>query len=356
MTITRGLVIGEPVAEEPGEGELLVDEVANDAALFTHPDIYWYADFTSVNTLTPGGPATGFPNPSDMPGNRRQMWSPAGSPAYPNTNEYYMLIAGWDGTSSPGTNPIVTTPFGVNALRVGSRYPGDPLGNGGQKSNIIHWRKYFNTQTADVTAPFTTPLGSGVQITEAYLRYAILLESSVEGAVNTGSGYKLHTFACKGLAGLTAGGGDMFFGQWADKPVAGSGRSKLYRYDRFDTYGDDQPYAKGLLNVVPESYLYFNTWHSIETYFKLNSTAGANDAEYRLWLDDVLVHEYTNFNMFTTTGTQGIREINHWRNQIFHGGSNVMPNHQMFHRTACYAMSATIPGRSARRIGAPKVV
>jgi hypothetical protein len=182
-----------------------------------------------------------------------------------------------------------------------------------------------------------------VPITEAYYRYMVMVEGDVDVGHSIG-GLKLGGLQGRADAnGLTANGTNEANTWWYARAISGSGRVELKRYDSTASHGLEQP-----ASFSPAAYLYYDRWHSLEMYKKINSALGVADGIMRWWLDDVLLLERTNVDFYSSLGSVGVREINRVRGQIFHGGPNVSPDFQIHHREFGHCLAA-------RRIGAAKL-
>jgi hypothetical protein len=337
---------GGTVSSEAGGGgstSMLVDQVSSESLLSTLPAVLWYPNFSHLTTLAYGGGSAAGGANDDAPGNTTQFWFPntATGPAYPNvSNKWFDYVAGWDNNGDSAI--ISSSPWGLNHLRIGSQYPGDP-DSGGNSSNIFHPRKWMFTSTAEVSYPFHAPLFSSAPISAAFLRYEFMVESDVSTGM-TQIGMKLPGFETPGGPGH----GVAMIGWYKAYSSSLPGKVEFYRYDVTADFGAQQGNPTGSTNIS-QAYLSFDTWHSIETQIVLNSAVSSNDAVYRIWMDDALIHEYTSFNIWSTTGTLGYIELNYWWPQIFHGGNSLMPSAQIHHRLGAICMAST-------RIGASKVV
>lgn len=304
-----------PAVVIPPSG-LLVDEVANEAALASHPDVLWYPGPTGAQTLYDI-------LPDDWWGNQ------GGDP------DWFGFTAGWEAIrghppAPPGEDePIVDVPeYGTRAVRWGSQYPGQTFYDG---ATIQSWRKWINENTKETTSPAvqTGPLAAG------YMRFMVMLEADVEAGFNE-LGLKL-----SGFEPVEVGGPDAHSIAWYAPPSGGV--AALHHYTASTTFGQEHPSAALGVNLV------LGQWHCIEIYMKMNSTVDTSDGEHRMWLDDVLVLERTNFKWAANFGANGLSEIGQVRGQIYHGGVNNAPDPQIHHRQFGYCLAT-------RRIGAAKLI
>jgi hypothetical protein len=341
-TKLRGISGAIPPATDPvppiDPPELLRDHVSSETLLSTVPQILWYPNFSHLSTVLPGGKS--ILNIAKTAQNSSQFWTHdrLGAQPYPGTSYCYMAVAGWDGN---GDAALTTTPYGTNAVRFGSSYdtPVSTMTNMGGPSSICDWIKTFCSSTAEAL-PGNASLGS-TKLTEIWLRYVVMIEANVTTAIPwTQGGCKL----AKILSAAAPPNGWDFMHWYAKPSHVTSARVKFYRYEYLWS-ATDFPTAGGRLNVQPDTWFTLGQSHCIETHLKCNSVTSVADGVHEIWVDDQLVHQNNAVRLWQS----GNREINSFRPQIYHGGSNDAPTTQINHRISNIAMS------SSQRIGAPLV-
>lgn len=300
---------------------LLVDQVVNESALASHPDVLWYPSNDALDEMIPG-----------------DWW--ANQNGDPN---WY---------SAPGAEIVAVPTYGMNAVRFGSPYDPDhyicatnPVSFstfGGActgAETIQSWRKWINSATPEQGGAVyirATPL------TECYLRWMILLEADVA------IGMEEHAMKLSGLEPLlstpfinartTMGYKQPGFGGSA------ADRAQLTRYWASATLGEEDHAF-----FSPARYLILGQWHCIEQYAKLNSDPSLSDGAVRIWLDDELIYEDMAFKWFSHDLNGAVLQWGQVRGQLFHGGIGLAPSAEIHHRQFGYCLAT-------RRIGAAKLI
>ena len=316
---------------------LLVDEVANEAALASHPDVLWYATPSRTSPTTLIGSA------------RDQWWA-----------TWVFADPGWAGPGDVGVANDAAThtldnDYGVYVTRFGSPFSPDNYYDShaagatiwanshvhaGSGAHIQAWAKWFNSNTMASDGSSGNECIGSTSVNEAYFRFMIYVDADVEAGMTE--------FAMKlsGFEGTAQGAnfpyGGPIMGYLA--PVPGSGRVELSTYA--GTIGEWRQYP----SFSPPRYLNFNAWHSVECYSKMNSDENTSDAVFKAWLDDVLIEETT--GRYYTTSPSGFGtpvELARIAGQIYHGGQVATPTAPIHHKTFGFCVAT-------RRIGKAKLV
>jgi hypothetical protein len=305
--------------------ELLVDEVAYDAALAGHEDVIWYDEPATKNTVVGSG--------------RDQWWSNSG-----------LTDPGYIG---PGAVMVAVDDYGVDyAISWASPYTPDhyvtgsdgsgnaTYGTSGDGLTIQSMRKYISQLTKEPSG--TTALLSSGTLLEGYLRWMIYVDPDVADGM-TETHMKLSGFngRADGLGVQNIGTTLGYF-----KPVAASGQVQLSRYNWISI---SHGFEEGHIPFSPARYLTLGQVHSLEIHLKANSTISSSDGEARVWLDDELIFERTGiqfYNSIPGSWTHG-PEINNVRGQLFHGGQTEVPTEPIHHTQWGWCLAT-------RRIGKAK--
>jgi hypothetical protein len=324
-----------------GTQEKLVDEVANDTLLASHPDVLSYINPSTLD-LRVGGPYTGI------------------SSGFYTTQKEWPTNYGHDNSTVQQETAIHNlwsyrshSPYQSDHYLAG--YAGSPshrvYGTSGDGQTWINQYKFCRRDTPlNNTNHKTYASYMGVNdelITDVYFRYAIYLESSIISGM-TEAGCKLATVACDNIGSA--------FSLWFQKFIPGEDGFRLQCYwtgsndrgswgtgDWSGENGHGGNWDNGAANV----FLVPDTWHWLEGHFKLNTDASTANGIREYWFDDELILRHLNCKNHLYTGVNPI-EIRYIRDQFFHGGLSATPSQIIWARTAgwCFARRRIGPAKA----------
>jgi hypothetical protein len=333
----------------PGQQQdLLVDEVANDTDLATHPDVRWYCNHDNL---------------ADHIGNGTV-----------GVADMYIQFSNWPADyGHTGTSKQAEAALGgLYSLRSPSCYAPDhyisnvfsggrkTYGTSGESAPWIGPRKWFRHGIASSPSSGQhTPLGTE-QISDVWLRMVFMLETSVLSGM-TGSGAKLGGVSASHLGGNSS---TMHFStrlpgenRWRLQCYWSGGDLTKWRggsptdYSPTNTGGSWlQSHGTGTKSGlwyggVPDYYIQPDTWNCLEWHFKLNSAAGVRDGERKVWFNNQLVVYHPECELHNYSGANPI-EFGFLYDQVFHGGTVDIPTQVIYARTAGWCLAK-------RRIGPP---
>ena len=243
-----------------------------------------------------------------------------------------------DDTTWPKVEFVDAPEFGMKAARFESASLVPDTRRAIDNLQIMNWHKYLNANTKQMWTG--SALGS-VPMNDLYLRYCVMLESSVWIGINE-TGVKLGGF--DSINGGNGPGIKVATPFWHERPDT-QGRIRLTTY----WFGEEIKTGTWGGDWIQGKYLEQNKWHCLEQHLKLNTMnpdGSANpDAIIEAWLDDQPIFRKANFVIHRYTGPNPI-EINTVHGQIYHGGRN-MPITPIHYRVTGFALAK-------RRIGSPQ--
>lgn len=322
---------------------LLVDELAPgtpDTALASNPNVIFYPSNNALNEIIfPGG-----------------IWAMLQF----GDASWYGCVAGWHGSGGPA---IVAAPeYGVNYLRHGSPFTPNNVpcsfvnpvtwGTPGSCSSgfpiyetICNHRAYLNHNTRE----FSGFVGIGnVPIRALYVRYAVVIEEDVEFAFNE-TGMKLG-----GIEPMSNGQGCRGTNIFWYAPPSG-GQTELCMYNDSASFGEEHGTVGGQFPSHPIVDL--GDVLNLEVLMVQNTDHNTSDGIMGMWLNNTNLIWREGMKWHDTPPSNGVVEVNHIHNQIYHGGNGNAPTAEMHHRTMgwCAAYRAGQPAGSPL-IGAMRTI